>query len=96
MLCSSDLQDQEAIIHHYIMLGETLKAVDHQPYLGITISETHILDVKNKANKALGCIKRNLHSCPERVKAQAYISLVRPILEYGSTAWDPYRMYQKS
>ena len=21
---------------------------------------------------------------------------MRPILEYGSTAWDPYRMYQKS
>ena len=101
MLCSSDLQDQEAIIHHYTMLGQTLKAVDHQPYLGITISDTlnwktHILDVKNKANKTLGCIKRNLHSCPERVKAQAYTSLVRPILEYGRTAWDRYRMYQKS
>ena len=83
------------------MLGQTLKAVDHQPYLGITVSETlnwktHILDVKNKANKILGCIKRNLHLCPERVKAQAYTSLVRPILEYGSTVWDPYRMYQKS
>ena len=69
--------------------------------MGITISETlnwktHILDVKNKANKTLGCIKRNLHSCPERVKAQAYTSLVRPILEYGSTALDPYKMYQRS
>ena len=85
------------IIYHYTMLGQTVKAVDHQPYLGITISETlnwktHILDVKNKANKTLGCIKRNLHSCPERVKAQAYTSLVRPILEYGSTAWDRYRI----
>ena len=67
------------------------KAVDHQTYLGITISErlnrkTHILDVKNKANKTLGCIERNLHQCPERVKAQAYTSL----------SWEPYRMYQKS
>ena len=56
MLCSSHLQDQEAITQHYTMLGQTLKAVDHQPYLGITISETlnwktHILDVKYKANK---------------------------------------------
>ena len=89
------------IIHHYTMLGQTVKAVDHQPYLGITNSETlnwktHFLDVKNKANKTLGCIKRNLHLCPERVKAQAYTSLVRPILEYGSTVWDPYRMYQNS
>ena len=89
------------IIHQYTMLGQTLRAVDHQPYLDITISETlnwetHVLQVKNKANKTLGCIKRNLHSCPERVKAQAYTSLVRPILEYGSTAWDPYRIYQKN
>ena len=69
------------IIHHYTMLGQTVKAVDHQPYLGITNSETlnwktHILDVKNKANKTLGCIKRNLHLCPERVKAQAYTGLL--------------------
>ena len=34
----------------------------------------------------------------EFIKAQAYTSLVRPtgILEYGSSAWDPYRMYQKN
>ena len=37
----------------------------------------HVLDVKNKANTTLGCIKRNLHPCPESVKAQAYTSLVR-------------------
>ena len=77
---------ENPIIHQYTMLGQTLRAVDHQPYLGITISETlnwktHALEVKNKANKTLGCIKRNLHSCPERFKAQAYTSLVRPILE---------------
>ena len=52
--------------------------------------------MKNKTNNTLSCIKRNLHSCPGRVKAQAYTSLVRPILEYGSTGWDPYRMHQKS
>lgn len=87
-------------IHHYTTLGQTLKAVDHQPYLCITISEilsckTHVLDVENKANRTLGCIKRNLNLCPERVKSQAYTSLVRPILEYGSSAWDPDRTYQK-
>ena len=78
-------------------LDSTMKEIS----LGITLSETlnwkpHVLDVKNKANRTLGCIKRNLHSCPERVKAQAYTSLVRPVLEYGSSAWDPYRMYLKN
>ena len=63
------------------MFGQTLKDVDHQPYLGVTISgtldwKTHIFGVKIKANETLRCIKRNLHSCPERVKAQAYISFL--------------------
>ena len=81
------------------MLGQTLEAVDHQPYLGVTLSESlnwkeHNLQVKNKANSSLGFIKRNFHSRPERVKRQAYFTLVRPILEYGSASWKPYRNYQ--
>ena len=59
MLCSSDLQDQEPHYTPCTMLCQALKAVDRQPYMGITNSETlnwktHILDVKNKANKTLG------------------------------------------
>ena len=81
------------------MLGQTLETVDHQPYLGITLSKSlnwkeHTLRVENNANSLLGFIKRNFYSCPERVKKQAYFTLVRPILEYGSAAWDPYRNYQ--
>ncbi|CAB4016686.1 Hypothetical predicted protein, partial [Paramuricea clavata] len=33
---------------------------------------------------------RNLWNCPRDVKEVAYKSLVRPTLEYASTAWDPY------
>lgn len=77
------------------MLNQALEVVDHQAYLGITLSwKTHILNVKNKAKKTLGFIKRNLHSYPERIKAQAYISLVRPTIEHACTSWDPYRKYQ--
>ena len=68
------------------MLGHTLQAVDHYPYLGVSLSKNldwkpHILNITNKANST------------KKVKDQAYKWLVRPRLEYG---WDPYRAYQKS
>ena len=69
--------------------------------LGVSLSDNlnwkpYILNTTNKANLALGFVKRNLHNCPQKVKDQAYKSLVRPRLEYGCTVWDPYRAYQKS
>ena len=81
------------------MSGHTLQSVDQHPYLGVIITKTlnwkaQVSNVKNKANKTLGFIKRNLHSCPEGIKSRAYISLVRPTMEYASTVWDPSRQYQ--
>jgi hypothetical protein len=35
-----------------------------------------------------------LRGCPQDVKAQAYTTLVRPVLEYASTVWDPYTLQQ--
>jgi len=44
----------------------------------------------SKANKALGLVRRNLKVAPRVVKSQAYLSLVRPHLEYGASIWDPH------
>ena len=41
-------------------------------------------------------VKRDLHHCAQKVKDQAYKSLVGPTLKYSCTVWDPYRAYQKS
>jgi len=38
----------------------------------------------------LGLIWRNVNIRNSQVKQRAYTSLVRPILEYSSTVWDPY------
>ena len=38
----------------------------------------------------LGLIKINLKHCHPRLKQQAYITLVRPHLEYCSTVWNPH------
>jgi len=43
-----------------------------------------------KATKTRNFICRNVYCCPPDTKATAYISLVRPHLEYAAAAWDPY------
>ena len=47
----------------------------------------------SKAQQTLGVIRRNLNKCPTHIKAVAYTSLVRPILEYASAAWDPHSQH---
>ena len=44
-----------------------------------------------KASRTLNFIKQNLHMCPKEVKETAYLTLVRPCLEYVSSVWDPYQ-----
>ena len=51
---------------------------------------THISNVCTKANRTLGFLRRNLYSCPPDVKEAAHKGLVRPVLEYGSSVWDPH------
>ena len=63
-------------------------------YLGVTITSdlrwnTHVSNVCTKANRTLGFLRRNLYSCPQEVKEAAYKGLVRPVLDYGSSVWDP-------
>ena len=59
-------------------------------YLGVTIANdlkwnTHVSNICTKANRTLGFLRRTLFSCPKNVKG-----MVRPILEYGSSVWDPH------
>lgn len=43
-----------------------------------------------KANQTIGFLRRNLNIGAVSIKQQAYFSLVRPLVEYASTVWDPY------
>ena len=38
----------------------------------------------------LNFIRRNLYNCSKEIKSRAYLTLVRPILEYASPVWDPH------
>ena len=78
----------------YTLEGTNLENVESIKYLGVTITSdlrwnTHVSNVCTKANRTLGFLRRNLHSCPKEVKEAAYKGLVRPVLDYGSSVWDP-------
>ena len=78
----------------YTFCGQTLTSVYSHCYLGIHLSNTlnwtnQTKVASTKAQQTLGVIRRNLNKCPTHIKAVAYTSLVRPILEYASAAWEP-------
>ena len=77
----------------YKLEGSVFENVESINYIGGTITKdlkwnTHISNVCIKANMTLA-FRRNLFSCPQDVREAAYKGLVRPILEYGSSVWDP-------
>ena len=78
----------------YTLDGTDLENVERIKHLGVTITSdwrwnTHVSNVCTKANKTLGFLRRNLYSYPQEVKEAAYKGLVRPVLDYGSSVWDP-------
>ena len=64
-------------------------------YLGVTCTETprwgaHCSKIAAKANKSLGLIRGSLKPWSVEVKERAYMTLVRPTLEYFSSSWNHY------
>ncbi len=79
----------------YTLNGHTLEITDTAKYLGVNINSNlswnkHIDSITSKANKTLGFLRRNVKVSSPKIKAQAYMSLVRPTLEYASSVWNPY------
>ena len=86
------------ILPQYMLKSETLKPVTDIKYLGITLNEklnwsTHTKNTVNKAQKVLNLIKRNFYKSSANTKIMSYKTLVRPILEYASSAWNPHTKY---
>ena len=78
----------------YTLEGTVLENVKSIKYLAVTITNdlklnTHIINICTKANRTLGFLRRK-YSCPQDVKETAYKTMVRLILEYGSSVWDLY------
>ena len=78
----------------YTLKGTVLENVESIKCLGVTITNdlrwnTHVSNICTKANRTLGFPRRNLYACPQEVKEAAYKGLVRPVLEYSGSVWDP-------
>ena len=89
--CASVMLDHQINLH----IHSTTQFYKKLPtILGVDISNdmswnSHIDRISSKANRTLGFLRRNLHSCPKHIKVISYKTLVRPILDYCSSVWDP-------
>ena len=73
-----------------------LHSVEQHKYLGVLLHNSmswtkHFQDVIDKASETLNFVKHTLYRCEPSVKAIAYTTLVRPILEYTNIVWDPHQ-----
>ena len=85
------------LTYDYSLHSHILDISDQHMYLGVLIHKSlswspHISNVVNKAARTLNFLKRNLNKCSKQVKESAYLTMVRPQLEYASAVWDPYHV----
>jgi len=76
-------------ICHYTINGHTIQTVKSAKYLGL-ITTYHSLSIFLEANSVLAFLQRNLYHCPQGLKVKAYLTYVRPIVEYASDVLSPY------
>jgi len=76
---------------------DLLSTVSSHTYLGTTVSSDlkwheHISNICLQATRTLNFFRRNrpTYCCSQEAKNLAYLSLVRPHLEYAAAAWDSY------
>ena len=78
---------RSTFLHRLYSVCGTVLNVHEARYLGINLSEdlqwgNHIRSIAAKSSSTLGLPKRNLSKCPQKLREQAYISLMRSRLEY--------------
>ena len=83
------------IIHNYTLHDRILDCPDTAKYLGVHLSKDlswncHINAITKKANSTSAFLQRNISPCPRQTKVLCYKALVRPIVEYACTVWDPH------
>lgn len=86
---------RDKIRSKYYISNKELKNVQDYKDLGVIVKTNlkwskHIESIVNKANKTLGLITRTLGGRNKDIFPMLYKSLVRPVLEYACSVWDPH------
>ena len=88
-------RSRKSLQHFYSLGNEVLQEVSDAKYLGIQIDNKldwnkHISTVAARGQSKLAFLNRNLKGCPKKLRDTAYISLIRPALEYSCSVWHPH------
>ena len=72
----------------------TLKETEKEKDLGVIVDNklsfsSHVAQTTAKANRMVGLIRRSFDFLNERTFVLLYKSMVRPLLEYGNSIWQP-------
>lgn len=98
VFCS--ITNKKKVLDFRYTIGSTeLAKVDEFKYLGVIFCNTlrwnsHVDYICARAYQKLAFLRRHLRHANRDVRLTAYKSYVRPILEYASCVWDPYRRKQ--
>ena len=81
---------------NYSMNGQWLDSCETEKDLGVWFSSDlkqakQCVEARNKANRILGFINRNVNYKSKEVIMKLYKSYVRPHLEYCIQAWKPHQ-----
>lgn len=82
------------VIPNYSINNTQIATTDSFKYLGVYISRDltwtcHVNHIINSANRTLGYLRRNLFLAPPSIKQLAFLTFVRPKLEYAEAIFDP-------
>ena len=85
------------IVFNYCIEAVPIAQVAHTKYLGVTISSNlswneHVQRITNKAKQVDNFLYRNLRECPTHIKCNCFKIMVRPIIEYAASVWDPHTL----
>ncbi len=88
------LKCKQKVDYSYTLNGVKLNQVHDQRDLGVLIADSllpshHIADIVKKANQRIGIVKRCFTGLENKI-GLLYKSIIRPVLEYGSPAWNPW------